>query len=346
MEEINTLKVENQSLREIIEVAKQITSDLDIRRITKSINYFVRSKFDAQFCSFVVPSDIDNDKPLEYLYSAGTLNKSILDFDAIDPLIEYFTVLECNQITFKQFSTDFSDQSIINIIGEKGTEFIIPLKSDKGITGIYLQGAKKNGEVYTSDEIQFIVTLLGFVSIALENANLYRRATIDRMTKLYNHHQFQKTLEENIAGYSNSDGIFSLLMFDIDHFKSFNDSFGHLQGDIIIKELARLLLGSVREVDYPARYGGEEFAVILPDTSIQGAYEFAERFRKKIESFDFPGDGIAHKVTISLGVAEFHKKLIKCNEDLISITDKALYHSKETGRNKVSRALYKKKGES
>lgn len=337
MDSFDALKAENQGLKEVIEIAKQITSDLDIKRITKSINYCVRSKFDAEFCSFIIPADIDDDRPIEYYYGGGRLVRSILEFDNIAPLIDYFSILECNQITFEQFASDFSDKRITDIIKEKNTEFIVPLKSDKGITGIYLQGKKRSNERYSSDDIHFIVTLLGFVSIALENANLYRKATVDRMTKLYNHHQFQKTLEEYIEDYGKSGEVFSLLMFDIDHFKNFNDKFGHLQGDIIIKEIARLLLSSVREVDYPARYGGEEFALILPETGIEGAFQFAERLRKIIETFPFPGDGMTHKVTVSMGVSEFDKKFVKCNEDLISLSDKALYKSKEEGRNRVTK---------
>lgn len=340
MEELKALLCENQNLKEILEVAKQITSDLDFKRITKSINYFVKSRFDARFCLFILPAEIDDNKPLAYYYQGTVLKKELLAFASLSPLIEYFMKQEYNQISFSQFAKDFPDEGITKILGENKPEFLVPLKSDKGITGIYLQGAKSSGHSYNMEEIQFMVNLLGFASIAFENANLYRRATIDRMTKLYNHHQFQKTLDEYIEKCSSTSGIFTLLIFDIDLFKKFNDNYGHLQGDAIIKELAALVLRSVREVDYPARYGGEEFAVILHDTNIDGGYEFAERLRKKIESFPFPGESKTFNVTVSIGVAEFDPVYVKCNDDIISAADKALYLSKEAGRNKVTKFIF------
>ena len=156
----------------------------------------------------------------------------------------------------------------------------MPLKSDKGIIGLFILGAKKNGNSYTSEELQSIYYIIRFASIAIENSNLYRRAIIDRMTKLYTHHQFQKKLEEEITRCQRyNSNFFSIIMLDIDNFKEFNDTFGHLQGDIIIKEIAAIINSSVRNIDFPARYGGEEFAIILPQIHGAGAFAVAERLK-------------------------------------------------------------------
>ena len=202
---------------------------------------------------------------------------------------------------------------------------------------------KEDLSAFTIEEIQFLTNVTGFGAISIENANFYRRAITDRMTKLYNHHQFEKTLEEYIQKAQNGDiAPFSLVMFDIDHFKSFNDNYGHLQGDIIIKDIARMLLSEVRDCDYPARYGGEEFIVILPDTSLDDAEIFASRLRKSIESHEFPGENRTFQCTVSLGVAEYSKKYVKNNTDMVGYVDKALYTSKENGRNQVTKFIYKK----
>lgn len=338
----NEIVAENQSLKEVVEVAKQITSELDIKQITKNITYFVRSKFNT-WCSFIIPEDFDDDKPTELFYEGSKLKKEPLGFDSLLPLVDFFNSHEYNQIFFTQFADEFEDKQIVQMLGERNPEFLLPLKSESGILGIYVQGKKRDGNSFSTDEIQFLVNVVGFGAISLENANLYRRATTDRMTKLFNHHQFQKTLEEYIQKASEEQiEPFALVMFDIDHFKLFNDNYGHLQGDIVIKEIAHIILGTVRECDYPARYGGEEFAIILPETSLDAGCAFSQRLRKTIEKHIFPGENRTFHATVSIGVAVYDPEHIKCNEDIIGCADKALYVSKQKGRNKVTRFVFKK----
>ena len=128
----------------------------------------------------------------------------------------------------------------------------------------------------------------------------------------------------------------TVLFVDIDHFKRFNDTYGHLQGDMIIKEIANILRSSVRTIDFTARYGGEEFAVILPEVNSKGAAVVAERIRKTIEQHSFRGEEGSLFVTVSMGVAEFKPARIRSASQLIAEADKALYQSKETGRNRIT----------
>ena len=260
------LSIENQNLREVLEVAKQITAELDIKRITKNITYFVRSKFNT-WCSFILPEDFDSDLPVEFIYEGSKLRQKKMSFKSLKPLFDFFQSAEYNQISFTQFSNDFPNKDIVQILEEKDPDFFLPLRGDSGILGVYVQGKKEDLSAFSIEEIQFLANVTGFGAISIENANFYRRAITDRMTKLFNHHQFEKTLEEYIQKAETGEiDPFSLVMFDIDHFKSFNDNYGHLQGDIIIKDIAKMLLSEVRDCDYPVRYGGEEFIVILPDT--------------------------------------------------------------------------------
>jgi diguanylate cyclase (GGDEF)-like protein len=158
------------------------------------------------------------------------------------------------------------------------------------------------------------------------------------MTGLFSHHFFEKTLDEEMERARRYKATFSLVMFDIDHFKKFNDTYGHVQGDIIIKEIARILTQSVRQVDFPARYGGEEFAVILPSVEAKGALVVAERLRRRVEKHDFPGESGPLHVTISVGVAEFDQEGTYAATEIVREADKALYQSKERGRNRVTSA--------
>ncbi|OHD13825.1 MAG: hypothetical protein A2086_07560 [Spirochaetes bacterium GWD1_27_9] len=337
----NSCLVENQNLKEIIEVAKQISSGLEITYIIKNVNLVALSKFNAELSAFLLPKDIDDFSPNIHLYKGLKKEKFELNFSSLIPLIDFFDKQEFNQISFSQFLENFPDQEIIKCIKTVSPEFLIPLRSDKGIIGVYMQGKKGDSNPYSMDDIQFCTNIIAFASIAIENANLYRQATVDRMTKLYTHHQFQKRLEEEIKKSHRYSNKFALMMFDIDHFKKFNDNYGHLQGDIIIKEISKIFSDTIRDVDFPSRYGGEEFIAILPESNSEEASVAAERLRKIVETYNFPGEGGPFKVTISIGVIEFEKEFVHFNENIIEVVDKALYFSKQNGRNRVSVGNYK-----
>jgi diguanylate cyclase (GGDEF)-like protein len=122
----------------------------------------------------------------------------------------------------------------------------------------------------------------------------------------------------------------SLILFDLDHFKAVNDSYGHDEGDVVLKATADIVNGIVREADIFARYGGEEFVVVSPGTGIQGAVVLAEKLRRALEEHAHPNAG---KVTISVGVAEFTRN--DSESTLIKRADEALYKAKNNGRNRV-----------
>ena len=129
-------------------------------------------------------------------------------------------------------------------------------------------------------------------------------------------------------------------MLDIDNFKRVNDTYGHLQGDMVLREVARVLRQSSREIDEPARYGGEEMAVALPQTDMEGAYRFAERVRRRIEALDLAlldGDGVL-KVTASFGVASLGTSGGDGKDALVAAADAALYRAKRSGKNRTVRA--------
>jgi diguanylate cyclase (GGDEF)-like protein len=125
------------------------------------------------------------------------------------------------------------------------------------------------------------------------------------------------------------------MLFDIDHFKQFNDTYGHAVGDLVLKEVARSVSGAIRASDMIARYGGEEFVVLMPQTDSQGAMLSAERVRAAVEGMAIPHEGKILKVTISIGVCLF-PDMAGQKQDLIDGADKAMYFSKKTGRNRVS----------
>lgn len=179
------------------------------------------------------------------------------------------------------------------------------------------------------------------VAISLQNARLYARmeqmATTDGLTGLLNHRSFQSRLEETIARHRRSEQPFGLVLTDIDHFKSVNDTYGHPVGDEVLRQVSRVFKESLREVDVPCRYGGEEFAIILEDADRATAMQVANRLRESIAALEFQSDQGPFQCTISMGVTIWPADEAD-KQPLIDLTDQALYYSKEHGRNRVTSA--------
>jgi diguanylate cyclase (GGDEF)-like protein len=337
-EEIHQMHLElgNQDLKEIIEIASQITAQLDVENIIKNVVLSFVAKFQAASVTCMLPNELDENLPNLYYFKGLKQQKLNLKIPSLDAVLSFLGEHEYNQISFAYFKENFKDEQIIRQFEVIQPDIIVPLRTDKGVGGLILLPPKQEGVSYSLLDIQYVTQIVRFASIAIENANLYWQATTDRMTKLFSHHYFQQNLEEEIARAHRYGTPLSLIMFDIDHFKKFNDTYGHLQGDLIIKDIAKILRGSVRTIDFTARYGGEEFAVILPEVNAKGAAVVAERIRKTIEQYSFSGEEGPLFVTVSMGVAEFKPARIRSASQLIAEADKALYQSKEMGRNRLT----------
>lgn len=172
-------------------------------------------------------------------------------------------------------------------------------------------------------------------TLSERNQELARASVTDSLTGLYNRKHLMETLTKEMTRGRRHQHRCSVLMIDIDHFKHYNDSFGHLAGDEVLTKLAGLLKESIRSSDYAARYGGEEFLVMLPETELDGAVEFAERIRARIATQPF-GDG-HQRITVSIGVARSREDG-ETPESVIASADAALYQAKRRGRNRVVRA--------
>lgn len=184
--------------------------------------------------------------------------------------------------------------------------------------------------------MQVLNVITTLIAVSIENARLFRLATVDGLTGLYVRRFFEIRLEEEVARLRRHGGKLALLISDIDHFKQFNDNYGHQTGDMVLREMAALLRTSVRYgVDVPCRYGGEEFCAILPNTHLQGAAEVAERIRRTCERHPFPGDALPLRVTVSVGVAAMDGEHPLSSSELVKRADAALYRAKESGRNQV-----------
>ncbi len=211
---------------------------------------------------------------------------------------------------------------------------------DGSTNGTYVNDEQIGRELGLSngDRIKVGPTIFKYLSGADVEAQyheeIYRMTIIDGLTQAHVKRYLLEALEKEIIRARRHARDLSFIMFDIDHFKKINDHHGHLAGDFVLKELARIVQGRIRRDEVFARYGGEEFAIILPETNLEGARALADGLRAKIEQsrFVFQGDNIP--VTISMGVAMLMDEH-KGGLDLIRTADAKLYEAKRSGRNRV-----------
>ncbi|BCW98930.1 MAG: diguanylate cyclase response regulator [Armatimonadota bacterium] len=160
-------------------------------------------------------------------------------------------------------------------------------------------------------------------------------STTDELTKLHNRRHLMSRVSEAIAQHIRHGGPVSLLLFDIDRFKSVNDTYGHVAGDDLLRELADVLRPNIREEDVLARYGGEEFVMLLPSIPVDSAVMTAERVRELVAMHEFHCDGHPLRITVSIGVAGLPGDTVRTAEEFIAMADKRLYLAKHLGRNRV-----------
>lgn len=188
------------------------------------------------------------------------------------------------------------------------------------------------------DHITIGETILKFISHSSVEARyheeVYQLATHDALTELCNRRHFSELMEKELARAQRHGRPLILCILDLDLFKAVNDQYGHIAGDAVLRQFSEILRDHVRADDIAARIGGEEFAVLLPETPLEQALQFAERLRDAVASHDFRPGGESRQITVSIGVADMGPKR-NSRSSLMRDADAALYRAKEQGRNRV-----------
>jgi diguanylate cyclase (GGDEF)-like protein len=213
----------------------------------------------------------------------------------------------------------------------------VPLLLRDRVIGGMAVANKIDGSAYTQEDEDLLMTLAFQAASAIERMQLFeesqKQAITDGLTGLFNHREFQKRLTEELERSKRYNREFSLLMIDIDFFKSFNDTYGHPIGDQVLSEIGSRIKQTLRTMDIPARYGGEEFAIIAPETTAENGKILADRLRKNVADHPFLVlQGERAVLSVSIGVASYPLDA-QNREDLIRAADQALYFAKEAGRN-------------
>lgn len=202
----------------------------------------------------------------------------------------------------------------------------------------FVRASAPESDRFKSADLRGAELACTLAGVSMENIYLFDKvqelAIKDGLTGLYTHRAFQSRVEEEILRAARGRTPFSVVMADIDHFKSYNDNFGHQAGDAVLKAAAEVFAGGVRDIDFASRYGGEEFALVITGEGKAKAAAVAERLRKALEARSFVFGGRPSRVTASFGVAEFPAEGVTASQ-LVRAADERLYKAKEGGRNRV-----------
>lgn len=320
------------------QISEAISSIFDIRELLKFVNDVIIGVMGVNYSTIVLLDHTDNKLKVQFT--------NIKDKEELEILKNN---INCNML----INTLENEKSIMDNDVDPGKyEFIktrkvgslicIPLSSKSRKFGLTLI-EHKNKNTFTHENLRLVKTIGKQVSMAIENARLYANlqelATVDGLTGVNNRVYFHEKYKNEFKAAKNLGYNLSLVILDIDLFKKFNDTYGHLFGDIVLKSVAQTIKGSLKETDLIARFGGEEFVIILPDTPLKDAVERVEVFRSKIANNIITDNQISASVTASFGIACYPET--SANEvDLIRDADNALYKAKEYGRNNVQTAEY------
>lgn len=329
-------------LQQLLEISRSLCSTLEFSTLIESILYTCMGQFHVLGAGLFVLNALDADSfHLDSNYNGMDPNPNIsYIIPTTNPAV---SLLETSNkvYTVSELVDNLPEGTDINMITTLKPSLIIPLVQHNHLNGILLLGERitlSEDAGYTEDEKEQVTVIASLASIAINNAALLERSSTDMMTHLKLKYFFYNFLTDKLDNALANESNLSVIMFDIDFFKRFNDTYGHACGDYVLQTVAKIIKSNIRGQDMASRYGGEEFTVLLNETSTEDAMVVAERIRSKVEQFDFCYEDLHVKVTISLGVSTFDSQLnpVTSPKMLVDQADKALYVSKRSGRNRVT----------
>jgi len=332
IEHIDQLSQEIHGLEDLLKEASEIFQKRDIPELIDFITSCLGSKF--------VPTN------LTFLFldqAAGIQSISYRDLRPVECpiLLKDFSGLETfftkypRSIHFDLFAYEINNQGLVEELRKVNPQIVVPIIGIAGLYGLVLFGPKLLETQYTDEEIRYLDRLMKFTGISFQNLINYKNAVTDLKTGLYNHSFFMKRLGEEWSKVRRYGGDLGLLVLDIDHFKGFNDTYGHMAGDLVIESIGKVIREAVRESDVVARFGGEEFTVLLDRTDRVRTWSVAERIRTSIEKTKVAYKGQSLSVTVSVGAATYRYNVPEVMDDLIINADEALYQAKKLSRNRT-----------
>lgn len=329
MEKFNrSLQQEVSRITQFFEMSEGFTKVMYIDQLLPVLTSVVKKGFDIESLRLIILEDGKAD--LVFIQP----QTNIVDFkkDINSPFIDGEKILKEEEAGFYDGETLEPLFLKLGYKTQKYRTYVIPLISEGRVSSFVMF------EDLREEKTDFAHTLAGFLSLTLRKIKLYQQiqelAITDELTQVFVRRHFLRVFHNEFARVKKKKGQACFLMLDLDRFKNCNDTFGHLVGDVILRDIAGIIKQNVREVDIVGRYGGEEFCVFLPDASPENGIYVAERIRRAVEKNIFHAYDEMVRMTVSIGVSAFPYDGDEPT-DLIEKADLALYYAKRKGRNRV-----------
>ena len=336
-----TLQYEKKiyDLEQLLDIAKSFCQNLDFSNLLESIVYICMAQMHVLGAEIFVRDILTNEN-----FVLETSKDFLSDHKTLLPVstpIATILISEKRPLTFEELKRICPNCEHLKILEDLNPTLIVPLIQKNHLNGMLIlqeRIAIEDDASYSDYEINQIMSIASLASVAVNNAALLEMSSTDMMTHLKLKYYFFNILTEAIdAAFLNKEHI-AVLMFDIDFFKKFNDTYGHECGDFVLKSVADLIRKNLRDSDVASRYGGEEFTALLMETGKEEALIVAERIRSTINEHDFIYNNQHLHVTISGGVSVFDAEtnLVSSPNEFVNQADRGLYISKNNGRNRVT----------
>ncbi len=328
------LRLEKEKLEQVLSLEAGLHSIVDLNRLIDFVVEKTCDVLEAKKCSIMFIDQESGElciKGHAGIEESMILGNPLKMGDKVKSLIDRYHNIQMND------SSHHNDSSKIDGSVYQSERFLsVPIELKDHLLGIINVSDKKGKEsqAFTGLDLKILFMIVRQVRIAIENSKLYRElkylSITDPLTGIYNYRYFTQTLDYEIIRAKRYQRNLSFLMIDVDQFKFYNDTFGHLEGDQVLKALARIFQRSVRETDIVCRYAGDEFAVIMPETNLDQAKIVIEKIHKTISQLS-----AKRPITVSIGFAQCSQQTNRY--DLIQRADSYLYEFKRGGGNNVER---------
>ncbi|MEO8724551.1 MAG: diguanylate cyclase [Acidobacteriaceae bacterium] len=303
-------------LEAINAIARQTTAVIDIEELLPKVCQLIHGRFQSAHVAVYLVHDSSDDGALQLRAQIGTLSGPAPS-----------SALSQRVFATGKLATDMHPNDC--------SELCLPLifyEERLGVLSLHSQGAA----VFAGSELDPLIAVADIFAAAIKNCQHFeltkQLAYRDGLTSIFNRRFFEERVAEEIERCKRYGSELALLMIDIDQFKTVNDTYGHLLGDDVLKQTAALFTQQLRKSDIVCRYGGEEFVILLPELGRNRVLEVADKLRRNVQGFLFPG--IPRPITISIGVSHFPANG-DCRHELLAAADAALYTAKQSGRNQV-----------
>lgn len=340
------------SRRKLVDILHEVTGDLSVSELFHLLVRRAARALGVSHCSVVLARPGDAQASVVAAFESPGLQQLTVELERYP---ELRAVLESGQpVLVEDLDSHPLYEGVRYVWGIEGNEVAIrsvialPFSIDRGQYGVFLVRRTRDQDRFGPADLEFAQAVLSAAvaviqraqmveSTMADNARLEQLAQTDPLTQLLNRRALTDRISAEMERALRYDSTMALLMIDLDHFKKVNDTFGHLVGDDVLRDVGQLLVETIRTCDIVARYGGEEFLVLLPETDDAGAEAFADRIRVAVEAHAFASVSLIEplRLTCSVGVAVYPAARIESVEDLFTRADAALYRAKADGRNLV-----------